>query len=69
MKKTITFFCLLAFLYFIPNAVAQCTTGELFPDNTFTPNCNGNYQTITSQSYAGEYTNVNVIANRQYYKY
>lgn len=66
MKKTITFFCLLAFLYFIPNAVAQCTTGELFPESTFTPNCNGNYQTITSQSWAGEYTNVNVVSNRQY---
>jgi phosphoribosyl-AMP cyclohydrolase len=66
MKKTITFFCLLAFLCFIPNAVAQCTTGGLFPEDTFTPNCNGNYQTITNQSYAGEYTNVNVIANRQY---
>jgi len=66
MKKTITFFCLLAFLCFIPNAVAQCTTGDLFPASTFTPNCNGNYQTITSQSYAGEYTNVNVVANRQY---
>ena len=66
MKKTITIFCLLAFLYFIPNAVAQCTTGDLFPASTFTPNCNGNYQTITSQSYAGEYTNVNVVANRQY---
>ncbi len=66
MKKTITFFCLLAFLYIIPNAVAQCTTGGLFPESTFTPNCNGNYQTLSSQSYAGEYSNVNVIANRQY---
>ncbi|MFY7987780.1 MAG: fibronectin type III domain-containing protein [Flavobacterium sp.] len=68
MKKRITLFCLLAFLYFIPNAVAQCTSATygLFPANTYTPNCNGNYETLTSQSYAGEYSNVNVIANKQY---
>ncbi len=68
MKKKITLFCLLAFLYFIPNAVAQCTTATygLFPANTYTPNCSGNYETLTSQSYAGEYSNVNVIANKQY---
>jgi len=68
MKKRITLFCLLAFLNFIPNAVAQCTTAAngLFPANTYTPNCSGNYETLTSQSYAGEYSNVNVIANKQY---
>jgi hypothetical protein len=68
MKKRITFFCLLVFLCFIPNAIAQCTSATygLFPANTYTPNCNGNYETITSQSYAGEYSNVNVIANKQY---
>ncbi len=68
MKKRITLFCLLAFLNFIPNAVAQCTSATygLFPANTYTPNCSGNYETLTSQSYAGEYSNVNVIANKQY---
>ena len=68
MKKRITLFCLLAFLYFIPNVVAQCTTATngLYPSNTFTPACSGNYETITSQSWAGEYSNVNVIANKQY---
>ena len=68
MKKRITLFCLLAFLNFIPNAVAQCTTATygLFPSNTYTPNCSGNYETLTSQGYAGEYSNVNVIANKQY---
>ncbi|HLO74185.1 MAG TPA: fibronectin type III domain-containing protein [Flavobacterium sp.] len=68
MKKRITLFCLLAFLYLIPNAVAQCTTATngLFPANTYTPNCSGNYETITSQSWTGEYSNVNVIANKQY---
>lgn len=68
MKKRITLFCLLAFLNFIPNAVAQCTTATygLFPASTYTPNCSGNYETLTSQGYAGEYSNVNVIANKQY---
>ncbi len=68
MKKTITLFCLLAFLYFIPNAVAQCTsaTNGLFPSSTFTAACSGNYETITSQSWGGEYCNVNVLANKQY---
>ncbi|WP_298117599.1 fibronectin type III domain-containing protein [Flavobacterium sp.] len=68
MKKRIILICLLAFLYFIPSAVAQCTTATngLFPSNTFTPACNGNYETITSQSWTGEYSNVNVIANKQY---
>ena len=58
----------MAFLNFIPNAVAQCTTATygLFPANTYTPNCSGNYETLTSQGYAGEYSNVNVIANKQY---
>jgi len=68
MKKRITLFCLLAFLQFIPNTVAQCTSATygLFPSNTVTPNCSGNYETITSQSWADEYSNVNVIANKQY---
>ena len=68
MKRRITLFCLLAFLCFITNAVAQCTTAPngLFPGSTFTPACSGNYETMTSQSWAGQYSNVNVIANRQY---
>lgn len=68
MKKRITLFCLLAFFCFISNAFAQCTTAAngLFPSNAFTPTCGGNTETITNQSWAGEYSNVNVIANRQY---
>ncbi|SEJ37470.1 hypothetical protein SAMN05660918_0164, partial [Flavobacterium terrigena] len=48
--------------------ITGCTsaTNGLFPSNTITPNCSGNYETITSQSWAGEYSNVNVIANKQY---
>ena len=50
------------------SVITGCTsaTNGLFPSNTITPNCSGNYETITSQSYAGEYSNVNVIADKQY---
>ncbi|TDP61576.1 fibronectin type III domain-containing protein [Flavobacterium dankookense] len=52
---------------FVTN-VAGCTTAGfgLFPDNTFAPACTGASETIALNAYAGEYTNVNVIANRQY---
>ena len=50
------------------SVITGCTsaTNGLFPSNTITPTCSGNYETITSQSWAGEYSNVNVIANKQY---
>jgi len=41
-------------------------TNGLFPPYTVTPDCTGSYQSITDQSWAGEYTNVNVVANKQY---
>ena len=49
-------------------SVAGCNSAAngVFPPYTFTPNCNGNYQTITDQSWAGQYSNVNVVANKQY---
>lgn len=49
-------------------SVAGCNsaTNGLFPPYTVTPNCNGNYQTVTDQSWAGQYSNVNIVANRQY---
>lgn len=37
-----------------------------FPSSAFTPNCTGSNQTIVSNAYAGEYSRVNVVANRQY---
>lgn len=45
-----------------------CTTaaGGLYPDATFTPACFGNNETIVTDAYAGEYTNVNILANTQY---
>ncbi|CCG52222.1 Protein of unknown function precursor; putative adhesin [Flavobacterium indicum GPTSA100-9 = DSM 17447] len=68
MKKKITFFFLLAFVCIFNSSVAQCVSAAngVFPSNTYTPSCSGNYETITSQSWASEYSNLNVIANKQY---
>ena len=38
----------------------------LYPEATFTPACSGSQETIVTDAYAGEYSNVNVVANRQY---
>lgn len=45
-----------------------CTNAQygLFPDQTFTPACTGMVENITNTAYAGEYSNVNIVANRQY---
>jgi uncharacterized protein YaiE (UPF0345 family) len=41
-------------------------TNGLYPDATFTPTCSGTAQQIATDSYAGEYSNVNVVASTQY---
>ncbi|MGH1519697.1 fibronectin type III domain-containing protein [Chryseobacterium sp. JK1] len=41
-------------------------TYGLYPNETFTPTCTGSPQQIVSDAYAGEYSNVNVVANTQY---
>lgn len=41
-------------------------THGLYPNATFTPNCTGAPQQIVADAYAGEYSNVNVVANTQY---
>lgn len=38
----------------------------LYPVNTFTPACTGSTEQIVADAWAGEYSNVNVVANRQY---
>jgi hypothetical protein len=45
-----------------------CTNAQygLFPDQTFTPACTGMLENITNSAYAGEYSNVNIVTNRQY---
>lgn len=53
---------------FVTNALTGCNTAEygLFPAATFTPACSGANETIATNAWAGEYTNVSVNANRQY---
>ncbi|WP_308132102.1 fibronectin type III domain-containing protein [uncultured Flavobacterium sp.] len=46
--------------------VGGCTVGELHPQTTFTPACSGSLEMIVNDAYAGEYSNVNVTANKQY---
>lgn len=43
-----------------------CLTGTLFPSATFTPNCTGTAQNITTSGWAGEYSNVNLTAGIAY---
>ena len=45
-----------------------CTTAVngLFPTTTFTPACTGNNEQIVDNAWGGEYSNVNVLANKQY---
>ncbi|UPQ79839.1 fibronectin type III domain-containing protein [Flavobacterium azooxidireducens] len=38
----------------------------LYPDATFTPACTGNTELIIANAWAGEYSNVNVLSNKQY---
>ena len=37
-----------------------------WPGGTFTPTCSGDFETITSCAYAGEYSRVNVVAGNTY---
>ena len=69
MKKiTCNFFFALALLCFV-NSSGQCLTSVngLFPSLTFTPICNSvDPNVIANNSYAGEYSNVNVVAGETY---
>ena len=46
----------------------DCTDAPygLFPADTYTPTCTGTAETIVNNAYAGEYSLVNVLANKQY---
>lgn len=48
--------------------VGACTTAlyGLYPDVTFSPSCTGNAELIADDTWAGEYANINVLANRTY---
>lgn len=45
-----------------------CTTATygLYPTTSFTPNCTGNTEVIVTDAFAGEYSNVNILSNKQY---
>jgi hypothetical protein len=54
-------------IFFRNEFLAQpCFNGGLWPGTTFTPNCTGAYQNITTSGWAGEYSNVNVILGTTY---
>ncbi|WP_181368938.1 RCC1 domain-containing protein [Flavobacterium pallidum] len=56
--------------YHVPTTIncTGCATAAegLYPTATFTPACTGSQETITADAWAGEYSNVNVVANRSY---
>lgn len=59
-------FILIAFLISF-KSYSQCTTNtSLYPAATFTPNCNGTAQNITTLGYATEYSMVYVTAGTTY---
>jgi len=41
-------------------------TYGLYPATTYTPACTGSTEQIITNAWAGEYTNVNIVANKQY---
>ncbi len=51
-----------------PAALSGCTTAPygLYPSTAFTPSCTGSNETIVDDAWAGEYSNVNVLAGKQY---
>ncbi len=53
---------------FTTNASLVCNgaVNGLYPNATFTPACSGSNEQIVADAYAGEYANVNVLANKQY---
>jgi len=55
-------------LNFVTNGLSGCTTATYgqWPATNFTPACLGTTEQIVNNAYASEYTNVNIVANRQY---
>jgi hypothetical protein len=68
MKKLIFLFTFMASLFTSLNTDAQCYTATygLWPSSTFTPTCNNTFANVTTSGYAGEYSNVNLIAGNTY---
>jgi hypothetical protein len=55
-------------LVLVESSHAQCYTASygLYPSATFTPTCNGVFANILTDAYAGEYSNVNLVAGTTY---
>jgi phosphoribosyl-AMP cyclohydrolase len=53
---------------FTTTAALTCNgaANGLYPDATFTPACTGSNEQIVNNAYAGEYSNVNVVGNKEY---
>lgn len=53
---------------FTTTVVGECTDAPYgqYPPETYTPICTGTAETIVNNAYAGEYSLVNVVANKQY---
>jgi thiol-disulfide isomerase/thioredoxin len=51
------------------NSSAPCTTAPFgqWPEAAYTPQCTGDFETITEEGYLGDYSLVNVISGRFYY--
>ncbi len=49
-------------------SAGACNTAfyGLYPETTFSPSCTGTAELIANDTWAGEYTNVNILANRSY---
>lgn len=66
MRTKITLWCLLAFLSFIPNLQAQCTTGTQYPIDTYQATTEAGASTINTDARTGQYANVHVLPSKQY---
>lgn len=53
-------------LFSISNIHGQCTNGTLYPSSTFSVPCTGVPLAIATDSYAGEYSNINVLGGSLY---
>ncbi|PZO29124.1 MAG: hypothetical protein DCF13_07180 [Flavobacteriaceae bacterium] len=53
---------------FTTNAFFSCNsaTNGLYPSANFSPSCSGSNETIVTDAYAGEFSNVVITSNRQY---
>lgn len=69
MKTKITLLSLLAILFFITNASAQCTTGIQYPYNNYSPLNSGAFETITNNCNPGEYVWISNVSTSRVYTF